>query len=249
MLSAGKPSYWPTDTKKTPDLLDFFVYKGLSNRYLKVDTCLDSSSDHTPVIATISTTIIEKPTKERLYTKKTDWDAFRDNINENLNLKVKLKTEDDIEKYATTITNLIQTAAWKCTPVTTLERGSKNVPMDIKTKILEKRQLRRVWHCSQHSQDKKAFNKAAAELKQYLKDIEDETLQNKLANLSPQGRNEYSLWNREKVVRGPPRSQITLSEIMITPGLDQIKSGLRRLGSSCIESSFQTVVMLQLKKK
>lgn len=77
--------------------------------------------------------------------------------------------------------------------------------MDIKTKILEKRRLRRVWHCSQHSQDKKAFNKAAAELKQYLKDIEDETLQNKLANLSPQGRNEYSLWNRVKSSKGAPQ--------------------------------------------
>lgn len=28
-LSNGKPSYWPTDRNKTPDLLDFFVYKGL----------------------------------------------------------------------------------------------------------------------------------------------------------------------------------------------------------------------------
>jgi len=29
-LSAGSPTYWPTDTNKTPDLLDFFITNGIS---------------------------------------------------------------------------------------------------------------------------------------------------------------------------------------------------------------------------
>jgi hypothetical protein len=31
ILSTGEPTYWPTDINKTPDLLDFFIFKGLSH--------------------------------------------------------------------------------------------------------------------------------------------------------------------------------------------------------------------------
>ena len=31
-LSTGEPNYWPTDTKKESDLIDFFIYKNI-NRY------------------------------------------------------------------------------------------------------------------------------------------------------------------------------------------------------------------------
>jgi hypothetical protein len=31
IVSTGKPMYWPTDPKRTPDLLDFFVVKNISN--------------------------------------------------------------------------------------------------------------------------------------------------------------------------------------------------------------------------
>lgn len=90
ILCTGEPSYWPTDPNKTPDLLDFFVYKVLSNHYLNAETCLDSSSDPTPLTATVSITIIERSAKERLHSKKTDWNGFRDYLDENLNLKVPL---------------------------------------------------------------------------------------------------------------------------------------------------------------
>lgn len=82
ILSTGQPTYWPTDPNKLPDLLDFLVYKGLSNLYLSIESCFDGSSDHTPIISTISTSIIERPTRESLYSKNTDWDAFRQYMNQ-----------------------------------------------------------------------------------------------------------------------------------------------------------------------
>lgn len=205
-LSTGRPTYWPTDPNKKPDLLDFFVYKGFPNHYLNVEGCLDSSSDHTPIIATISTTIIERPSKEKLHSKNTDWDAFRQYLDTNLNLKVALRSEGDIDEAATHITKLIQTAAWKSTPANIKRQGTKNLPRDIRTKILEKRRLRRVWHNSRHSSDKKAFNKAAAELKHYLKEIKDDELKNKLENLNPQARNEHSLWKTVKNSKDAPQA-------------------------------------------
>ena len=57
-LSTGTPTYWPTDSNKTPDLLDFFVTKGISSGYTDIQPCYDLTSDHSPIIATISTSII-----------------------------------------------------------------------------------------------------------------------------------------------------------------------------------------------
>jgi hypothetical protein len=46
--------------KKIPDLLDFFITKGISPSYVNTTTSLDLSSDHTPIIAKISTTVFPK---------------------------------------------------------------------------------------------------------------------------------------------------------------------------------------------
>lgn len=46
--SGGNPTYWPTDTNKTPDLIDLFVVKGLSRNYIHVEDTEELSSDHSP---------------------------------------------------------------------------------------------------------------------------------------------------------------------------------------------------------
>lgn len=56
--STGTPSYWPTDLKKLPDLMNFYVVKGLSNNYIKVEEGRDLVLDHVPIILTISTSLI-----------------------------------------------------------------------------------------------------------------------------------------------------------------------------------------------
>ena len=77
-ISSGEPTYWPTDVNKIPDLLDFFIAKNLSPRYIQVCSSFDLSSDHTPIIATINTTIIDKKPPISLYNRLTNWDFFRE---------------------------------------------------------------------------------------------------------------------------------------------------------------------------
>ena len=47
-MSTGQRTYWP-DTNKIPALIDFFLIGGLSHKYYKFESCLDLSSDHTPI--------------------------------------------------------------------------------------------------------------------------------------------------------------------------------------------------------
>jgi hypothetical protein len=42
-LLTGTLTYWPTDSNKTPDLLDFFVITGISSGYMEVDPTYDLS--------------------------------------------------------------------------------------------------------------------------------------------------------------------------------------------------------------
>ena len=62
-LSTGTPTYWPTDGNIIPDLLDFFVTNGISSTYADIQSSYDLTLDHSPIIATLGTSVIvKKPT-------------------------------------------------------------------------------------------------------------------------------------------------------------------------------------------
>ena len=58
-------TYWPTDINKTPDLIDFFIGKGLASTNVSCDSCYDLSSDHSPIIL-----LLEKDIKRTCYLLK-----------------------------------------------------------------------------------------------------------------------------------------------------------------------------------
>jgi hypothetical protein len=72
-LSTGHPTYWPTDPTKQPDLLDFFVTNGISSPYMDIESSYDLSSDHSPVITTISTSPIYIKPIPRLHNSRANW--------------------------------------------------------------------------------------------------------------------------------------------------------------------------------
>lgn len=205
-LSTGEPTYWPTDPKKKPDLLDFFVTKGLSPFFTKVESSLDGSSDHTPAILTLSLTVASREGPILLHNKKTDWEGFRSYLTDHINLRTPLKTADDIEEACKYITNMIQTAAWRNTPSLPIASDPMFQPAEIKNKIAEKRRLRRIWHRSRHPSDKSMLNKAIKDLKLCLEEHKNNILRLNLESMSPSARGEHSLWKATKHVHGPQQS-------------------------------------------
>lgn len=49
-IFSGKPTYWPSDRDRLPDLIDFFITKGISTAYIAADNVEDLSYDHIPVM-------------------------------------------------------------------------------------------------------------------------------------------------------------------------------------------------------
>jgi len=79
-LSTRQPTFWPSDTSKQPDLLDLCITKGINTHEAEITSCLELSSDHTPILLTLHTHIIHKQQKPSIYNKHTDWKAFRETL-------------------------------------------------------------------------------------------------------------------------------------------------------------------------
>jgi len=142
-LSTCQPTYWPSDTNKLPDLLDFCITKGIATQKFTVKSCLDLTSDHTPILVPMYTHVVGTPKKPSLYNKHTDWEAFREMLDKRINLSIPLKTNVDIEEAVATLTNTIQQAAWQATPPLQEPHTLDGCLILVKQKLTKKRRPRK----------------------------------------------------------------------------------------------------------
>ena len=161
-LTTYEPTYWPTDTNKIPDLLDFFITKNISPKYVRINSSAELSSDHSPVIASISSTIIENPPNGFIHNQLTNWQLFREVFNHSTPSWIFLKTNEDIETAAGYLNSSIINAIRSSTP-TKSYINKHEYPHYIFKKIVEKRRLRRVWQSHRTPDDKRKLNNATSQ--------------------------------------------------------------------------------------
>jgi hypothetical protein len=70
--SASEPTYWHTNQRKKPNVIDFFIVKGIADNNLLAKNIVDLTSDHMLVLLAISTTVIKKYEKHALVSKHTN---------------------------------------------------------------------------------------------------------------------------------------------------------------------------------
>lgn len=202
-ITNGHPTYWPTDRNKIPDLLDFCVTKGVAQIYNKSESCFDLSSDHTPVLITISTVLLKNQRPQSLYNQHTDWEYFREQLTSILTTQIPLKTERDIYLAVEYLNRNVQNASFNAT--NNLQRKGKEslVPPNIQHLIEEKRKLRKNWQATRHQRDKNILNNATNKLKRLLHKLKNEAIQTYLENLSATKETNYSLWKATKKIKQP----------------------------------------------
>ena len=96
-LTTYEPTYWPTDTNKIPDLLDFLKCKNISSRHVQINSSADLFSDHSPVIVTVSSTIIENTPNGSIHNQHTNRQLFREIFTHTTSASTSLKTNEEIE--------------------------------------------------------------------------------------------------------------------------------------------------------
>lgn len=202
--SSGEPTYWPTDPNKIPDLIDFCITKGIRNENVRCESCLDLSSDHSPVLITLSRQILKCAKPCFLHNKHTDWNQFRRLISSTLNLQIPLKSDEDISDAVEHFNSCIQSAAWQSTPVLESRTAHKSyTPCNIREKLAEKRNARKLWQQSRCPTDKTRLNAITKELKNMLSDDRNSKVNKFLSNLGPTKATDYSLWKATKVLKRP----------------------------------------------
>ena len=204
-LTTYEPTYLPTNTNKIPDLLDFFITKNISPEYVLINSSAELPSDHSPVIATISSTIIENPPNGFIHNQCTNCQLFREVFNYSTSALISLKTNEDIE----TATEYLNTSIINAIPSFTLTKSSINKhehPHHILKKIAEKRRLRKLWQSHRTSDDKRKLNNVTRNLIKINKNYKNNCFQKYLANLSPTTDSNYSLWKVSRKLKRPPQT-------------------------------------------
>lgn len=201
--STGKPTYWPSDRNKVPDLLDFFISRKIPANYIKTDENYDLDSDHSPVLLTLSDRIIQRESNPTLVNKLTDWGSFKIEVNENIQLNVSLRTIDDLEKETEELVEIIQQVAWNNTPQLKRKTVGNNYPWEIKEIIIQKRKARRKWQQTRSPEDKTRLNNLTQQLRREIRIIKNESINAFLSELSADIETDYSLWRAAKRLRRP----------------------------------------------
>lgn len=165
---------------KIPDILDFFVTKGIARMYTRLESILDLSSDHTPFKLLMSTGVIPRQRTPFLDNKKTDWEASGKNTQrhqpENL-----LKTHNEIDAAAEYFTEIIQSTARSVTPPIATKVVDTYYPKEIKDGHGKKTENK--WQITKHPANKTVYNEAIRELKKLIGDYQNESIQQNLQTL------------------------------------------------------------------
>uniref|UniRef100_A0A2S2P698 Putative RNA-directed DNA polymerase n=1 Tax=Schizaphis graminum TaxID=13262 RepID=A0A2S2P698_SCHGA len=192
VLAPPGPTYWPTSLRKKPDILDIFVSNTPSNIYYTTSNLLEPSSDHSAVLLTVSAAPPIRPCPPKLFHATTDKQKFHDLVNQNINLKIRLKTTQEIDDAINKFTNIIQTAAWDASTTHRQHTNhSPSIPEYIRILIANKRRARALYQRHRLPSLKRNFNNLANSLKKILSSHKNQAQANYLANLSSK---DGSLW-------------------------------------------------------
>lgn len=202
VISSGTPTYWPTDPNKIPDILDFFVSNGISNNYINVEPTSDLSSDHSPILLTISTSAKFKDNKPTLVTGKTNWEMFKSILTRDITLDINLQQPEHLEAASNYVTEMIQKAAWESTPPTTRKNTFEaEIPLETRELLKDKRRARKRWQRSRNPIDKTICNQYSRKLHKILQEHFNSKFENHLQQIDDN--NDYNIWKATKKLKRP----------------------------------------------
>ncbi|KAL1138517.1 hypothetical protein AAG570_008580 [Ranatra chinensis] len=105
----------PSHPNRLPDALDLFITSGLPGIHSLSQVLNDLYSDHSPVLTTSLDQILESPLLI-LTPGHTDWNYFARSLHSVINLRVHLKTQEDLDETVQELTLAVQRTARNSSP-------------------------------------------------------------------------------------------------------------------------------------
>lgn len=201
VISSGKPTYWPTDKGKIPDIIDFCITKGIAKHNITCNSCWDLFSDHSPILVQIGVDIRETTQRCTLHNKRINWPLFRVLLDEKFDTPIALQTKNDITNAVEFFTTSVQSAAWNSTPLIQHKPVDQYIPLKILDKIGEKWTPRKLWQQNKCPNTKRLLNHKIRELKSLLHPDRNAGFQAYLEGLDATAAT--SLWKATRKIKRP----------------------------------------------
>lgn len=134
------------------------------------------------------------------FSPMTDRHKFHNIVNENINLKIKLKSEQDIDEAVNNLTTLIHSAASLSNTISNSKTYSHNYPFlseQVHSIIVEKRRARALHKHTRLPSHKSSYNRLANYLKKTLAKLKGNIFEQKLTSFSSL---DGSLWKETKKI-------------------------------------------------
>jgi len=106
VISPTNPTYWPTSPRKRPDILDIFVTKIPGTLHSLITNLHALCLDHSPILLSIDCQPLSNQHTPTTLHSHINWDNFHKSILQKASLKVRLKTNNDIDEAVNLFTNL-----------------------------------------------------------------------------------------------------------------------------------------------
>uniref|UniRef100_A0A2S2PX53 Putative RNA-directed DNA polymerase n=2 Tax=Sipha flava TaxID=143950 RepID=A0A2S2PX53_9HEMI len=198
-ISPPGPTYWPTHSNRQPDLLDFFISSIPNHINHTIQNICDLSSDHSPVLLKIMELPTLTPSCPSLSKGPINWKQFSSKLENSTNLKISLKTCNEIESAAHQLVKSIQSAVYECSYPSNQKCHSNLksfiLPPNINILIAEKRRARSRWQRSRLPSDKSAFNNLSNTIKKLIQKYKNDLFVTKFKFLNTQ---DGTLWKTTK---------------------------------------------------
>lgn len=212
-ISPWKPTFYPSNIKHKPDLIDYFIFKNVN--FHEKTTCevsTDFDDDHIPVMLSIFTHPILMDKPPGLVNKSTDWNKFRGLIQGKLGEGPNTSIEkiENIDTEMESIIEIIQTAAKESTKVAVNSGRPLKLPPGLLKLIHSKRTARRKWFETRHESDRSEFNRLNKIVQNRLSKYKNEKFENFIKSLSPKKEHDYSLWKATKYLKRPAQLKLPI---------------------------------------
>ena len=199
-LSPRQPTYWPTDPKKIPDLIDLAITKNINRNSVSIQVSNDLSSDHSPIIVLYSGHV---PIVKQNVKYKTNWLKYKKYISSHIVLNPIMHQKDQIENAVKELSDVIVSALDLSKTIVTTPAKPLVTNSYIESLVLAKRRARRNWQNNRSPSSKQILNQTSNKLKRALQDEEDRKNSIFVENLTNTKYSNYSLWKATKRIKPP----------------------------------------------
>lgn len=208
VISPIQPTHWPSDPRKIPDVIDFGVTKNLCRSQISSTTCLELSSDHSPVFIELKKTPLISQKQFHAVSKNTNWLKYKKFISSHIDDKISLKSPNDIEIAVQNLNSSMVSAAIHATPVQKHSHPNKVTSSAyIEHLVQQKRKCRRAWQRRRSPQAAEDMNAAKQKLREALAKELNNELENLTSSLHPNSTGNQSLWKHCKSIKPPITSE------------------------------------------